>query len=107
MNLLKNVFKDFIKQIEKRGLLKYFIYDTCYYDISRKVIVEKDVHYKLTSFEVKIFEHLLKNGDRVVKYEELLDIVESNNQKSLVSMIHKINKKTPTKTHKKYKRLWV
>jgi len=97
LDQLKNVLQEFVKQIEKEGLLKYTISNNCYYDYTKKEIVEKETIYKLTSFEVKIFEFLLNNRYKVTTYEELLYILNTDNQKSLISMIYKINKKLPRK----------
>lgn len=90
---LKEILRLFINHTKKYSLLKYSISENCYYDISKKKIILKENSYALTSYEVKIFEYLLKNKSRIVKYEELLYSINSTNHKSLISIIHKVNKK--------------
>jgi len=92
---LKQVLKKYVEQVLKKGLLKQQISSNCFYDKTKKVILEKEKEYKLTAFEVKIFEFLLKNRKKVVSYDELLTILDSTNQRSLISMIHKLKKKLP------------
>jgi DNA-binding response OmpR family regulator len=87
----------FVKNIEKRSLLKYQISQTCYYDIRKRIVFDEGREYKLTSYEIKIIEYLFKRVNQVVTYDELLDILDSQNQKSLISLIYKINKKLPIK----------
>ncbi len=41
--------------------------------------------------------YLLENENKIIKYNVLLDILESNNQKSLISIIYKPNKKLSIK----------
>lgn len=94
---LKNTLKLFVSHVKKYSLLKYSISEECYYDISSKKAVLKNNSFILTSYEVKIFEYLLKNESRIIKYEELLYSINSSNHKSLISIIHKINKKFDTK----------
>ena len=86
-----------VKHIQKKGLLQYRLTDSCYYNFVTKRVIEKEKEYKLTSFEIKIFEYLLKNENKVIPYEKLLDIIETESQKSLISMIYKIQKKLPVK----------
>lgn len=92
---LKQVLKKYVEQVIKKGLLKYQITDNCFYDKTKKVVLEKEKEYKLTAFEVKIFEFLLQHRNKVVSYDELLAILNSTNQRSLISMIHKLKKKLP------------
>jgi len=94
---LKSILKRYMNELEKRGLLKYNIDENCYYDICKKEIINGDKLHKLTSYEVKLFEYFLSNQNRVIRYEELLEMLDSDNQKSLISLIHKINKKIPIK----------
>jgi len=94
---LKNVLLRFSKEIEKKNLLKFTITNTSYYDMSKKIIVDKNINYPLTSFEVKIIEYLLENENKIVRYDILLDILKSTNQKSLITIIYNINKKLPSK----------
>ncbi|MGB7403715.1 MAG: response regulator [Arcobacter sp.] len=97
LDTLKNVLNRFVKNIEKRSLLKYQISQTCYYDRRKRIIFDEGREYKLTSYEIKIIEYLFKRVNQVVTYDELLDILDSQNQKSLISLIYKINKKLPIK----------
>jgi len=90
---LKNVLKKFAEKIQDQNSFKYIINETCYYDSMQKKITLDNKEEKLTSFESKILEFLLENESKVVKYDRLLDILNSNNQKSLITMIYKINKK--------------
>lgn len=94
---LKNVLNRFVDIIEKKGLLKYQISQTCYYDRMKKIVLDDVKEYKLTSYEIKIIEYLFKRANQIVEYDELLNILDSENQKSLVSLIYKINKKLPMK----------
>lgn len=94
---LKNILLRFIQHIEKKGLLKYQLYNKSYYDFTGKKILIDEKKYPLTSYEIKIFEYLLKYENKIITYEELLYLIDSTNQKSLISMIHKINKKLPIK----------
>lgn len=97
LNDLKNILEIFVEQLQKKGLLQYQLTDSCHYSFVTKRVVEKDTEYKLTSFEIKIFEYLLKNENKVIPYEKLLDLIEAQSQKSLISMIYKIQKKIPIK----------
>lgn len=94
---LKTVLNLFVKQITKSNLLKYHLHNNCYYDMNKKIIEDEELTFKLTSFEVKILEYLLENENKIIKYNVLLDILESNNQKSLISIIYKLNKKLSIK----------
>jgi DNA-binding response OmpR family regulator len=95
LDKLQNVLKKYAQHVRKKGLLKYQITSHCFYDTTKKIILEKEKEHKLTAFEVKLFELLLKNRQKVISYDELLDILNSANQKSLISMIHKLKKKLP------------
>ncbi len=94
---LQDVLQNFITHIEKKALVSYQITSSCYYEFATKTIIDNEKRHKLTSYEVKIFEYLLKNRDKLISYEILLDMLDSTNHKSLVSIIHKINKKLPHK----------
>lgn len=97
LSQLKEILRLFTQYIKKNSLLKYLINQDCYYDISSKKIIFKNEELSLTSYEIKIFEYLLKNKSKIVSYEELLYSINSTNHKSLVSIIHKINKKFDSK----------
>jgi two-component system, OmpR family, response regulator len=97
LDILKNVLNKFVNNLEKKGLLRFQISETCYYDKVKKIIFDKQKEYLLTSYEIKIIEYLLKNINQIVKYDDLLYILDSENQKSLISLIYKINKKLPIK----------
>jgi len=94
---LKNVLKKFVQQIQTQNSFKYIITETCYYDSMQKKIVVESKEEKLTSFESKILEYLLENESKVIKYDELLNILNTDNHKSLITIIYKINKKLPFK----------
>lgn len=97
LNELQAVLKELALKVEKNALLKVQITQACFYDKVLKQIVTNDVGEQLTSYEVKVFEYLLKNQDKIVKYDQLLDILDSSSQKSLISIIYKINNKLPSK----------
>ncbi len=97
LDVLKNVLYKFVKNIEKKSLLKYQISQICYYDRTKKIVFYDGNEYKFTSYEIKIIEYLFKRENQIVNYDEILNILDSQNQKSLISLIYKINKKLPIK----------
>ncbi len=97
LNELQGVLKNLALKVEKNGLLKVEITPECFYDKTLKQIVTNDLGEQLTSYEIKVFEYLLKNQDKIVNYDQLLDILDSTSQKSLISIIYKINSKLPSK----------
>jgi two-component system, OmpR family, response regulator len=97
LNELQEVLKNLALKVEKNGLLKVQITPECFYDKTLKQIVTNDLGEQLTSYEIKVFEYLLKNQDKIVNYDQLLDILDSSSQKSLISIIYKINNKLPSK----------
>ncbi len=90
---LKDVLNKFVKNLEKKELLRYYVSDALFYDRLKKTFIEDSKEYKFTSYEIKLIEHLFKYRNQVVGYDELMYILESNNQKSLISIVYKINKK--------------
>jgi len=92
---LKTTLQNFTQLIKKNSLLKYQLTSNCYYDPAIKSIIDNDKQNKLTSYEAQILEYLLKYKGKLVSYEILLDILNSSNQRSLVSLIHKLKKKLP------------
>lgn len=100
---LKNILLEFIRLLEKNALLKYRINKNSYYHMARKIVFKDQEEIQLTSYEIKIFEYLLKNKSSVIRYDELLNIIDSENHKSLISMVHKINKKISFKLIKNIK----
>lgn len=92
---LKNVLNRFVESFEKKDFRKIKINDICHYNSDKKILFINDKQQKLTSYEIKIFEHLLKNRKKIVSYEELLNILNSQSQKSLITIIYKIKKKLP------------
>lgn len=90
---LKEVLNKFVKNLEKKELLRYYVSDALFYDRLKKTFIEDSKEYKFTSYEIKLIEHLFKYRNQVVGYDELMYILESNNQKSLISIVYKINKK--------------
>lgn len=97
INEFQEVLKKLAFKIEKSNLLKIQITQECFYDKTLKQIVTNNVGEQLTSYEIKVFEYLLKNQNKIVSYDQLLDILESSSQKSLISIIYKINNKLPSK----------
>ena len=93
LDQLKNILKKFVKHIQNTNSFKYFINEICYYDSIQKKIVVNNKEHKLTAFESKILEYLLENESKVIKYDELLNMLNTDNHKSLISIIYKINKK--------------
>lgn len=96
-NDLKKVLEECAIWMDKNGLLKAKISDDCYYDFSTKTIINKDEIITLTNYEYKILEYLLGNKNKVVSFENIFYILDSENstKKSLTSIIYKINKKLP------------
>jgi DNA-binding response OmpR family regulator len=103
LNELQEVLKKLALKVEKNALLKVQITQVCFYDKILKQIVTNNVGEQLTSYEVKVFEYLLKKQDKIVSYDQLLDILDSSSQKSLISIIYKINNKLPSKLIKNIK----
>lgn len=97
LNELQNTLQDFANRIEKETPLQCQISSNCYYNFATKSITVDEIHHQLTSYEIKVFEYLLKNRTKVLSYEMLLDILDSSSHKSLISIIHKIKKKLPLK----------
>jgi two-component system, OmpR family, response regulator len=94
---LKNVLEECAIWMHNKGLLKVEILDDCYYDFSTKTIFNKNEIITLTNYEYKILEYLLGNKNKVVSFENIFHILDSENstKKSLTSIIYKINKKLP------------
>ncbi|MDY0327962.1 MAG: response regulator [Arcobacteraceae bacterium] len=103
LNELQEVLKKLALKVEKNALLKVQITPECCYDKTLNQIIINNVGEQLTSYEVKVFEYLLKNQDKIVSYDQLLDILDSTSQKSLISIIYKINNKLPSKLIKNIK----
>jgi DNA-binding response OmpR family regulator len=103
LNELQEVLKNLALKVEKNSLLKVQITPECFYDKTLKQIVTNDVGEQFTSYEKKVFEYLLKNRGKIVSYDELLNILDSTSQKSLISIIYKINSKLPSKLIKNIK----
>jgi len=100
---LKSILHQFVKIVERKGLLRFFITDNCYYHKKTKSLYVDEKEISLTLYEIKIFEYFLANREKTIPYDELLDILETTNQKSLVSLIYKISKKLPVKCIKNIK----
>jgi len=94
---LQELLKKVALKVEKNGLLKAQITPECFYDTTTKQIVLNNTAEQLTSYEIKVFEYLLKNQNKIISYDYLLDVIDSASQKSLISIIHKINSKLPSK----------
>lgn len=95
---LKNLLEECAVWMDNNGLLKAKISDDCYYDFSTKTIFNKNEIITMTNYEYKILEYLLGNKNKVVSFENIFHILDSENstKKSLTSIIYKINKKLPT-----------
>lgn len=94
---LQAILKKVTLKFEKNSLIKVQITPECYYDKTLKHIVRNNSVQTLTSYEIKIFEYLLKNRDKIVSYDELLNLLDSTSHKSLISIIYKINSKLSVK----------
>lgn len=94
---LQEVLKKLAIKIEKNSLYKVDIANECFYDKALKQIIKNNEIQVLTSYEIKVFEYLLGYQNKVVNYDRLLDILDSTSQKSLISIIYKINSKLPSK----------
>jgi two-component system OmpR family response regulator len=91
---LKELFKNILDWMEKKSLLEYHLADNCIYSLTTKQIIKDHKIIDLTSSEYKILEYLLFNENRLIPYENLIELnSEDSNQKSLVSQIYKIKKK--------------
>ncbi len=97
LNELQEILKKLAMRVKKAGLYQIQIATNCFYDKSLKQIIKDNTTYTLTSYEIKVFEFLLQNQNKVISYEQLLDILNSTSQKSLISIIYKINNKLPSK----------
>lgn len=105
---LKNVLLECVTWLEKYNLLKINLKDNYTYDIASKTLLKEDNTVStFTSYEAKIFEHLLKNKSRVFSFDEIFYILDSEQttKKSLSSIIYKINKKLPTPLIKNIKEI--
>lgn len=93
---LKDVLDECAVWMDRHGLLKINISTDCYYIASsRTIITNENEIITLTNYEHKIFEHLLRNRNRIVLFDEIFYILdnEETNKKSLTSIVYKINKK--------------
>lgn len=97
LDKLQTVLKKVALKFEKNSSLKVQITSECYYDKTLKQIIKSNETQLLTSYEIKVFEYLLEYQNKLVNYDRLLDILDSTSQKSLVSIVYKINNKLPSK----------
>ncbi|QKF81767.1 response regulator transcription factor [Halarcobacter ebronensis] len=93
LNELKGVLNKFVKSLEKKELLRYYVTETLFYDRLKKTFIDDSKEYKFTSYEIKLIEYLFRYKNQVIKYDDLLYILESTNQKSLINSVYNINKK--------------
>ena len=96
---LKRVLLECAEWIEKHGLLQTTLSSDSYYDFATKTIVKEDSQgEKLTNYEYRIVELLLRHEKQAVSFEEILASLNNPNstKKSLISIVYKINKKLPT-----------
>ena len=95
---LKKALGDCCNWMKERNLLTLKLDENSYYDISSKAIFHNDKPTtSFTNYESKIFEYLLRNKSKVVSYDDIFYILDSqeNSKKSLTTIIYKINKKLP------------
>ena len=91
---LKELFKNILHWMKKKSLLETPLSNEKKYSFSKKQIISKDGIINLTSSEYKIIEYLILNENRLVYYQELIDLnTEDCNQNSLQTLIYKIKKK--------------
>lgn len=94
---LQEVLQKVAVRFQSNNFFQVEIAPNCFYDKILKQIVSNDTVETLTSFEIKVLEYFIKHKQKVILYEELLDILNSSSQKSLISIIYKINNKFPSK----------
>ena len=96
---LKNVLIECEEWMQKHNLLQIKLRNKCYYDLASKSLFQEDkLITAFTNYEAKIFEYLLKNRNKVLSFDDIFYMLDSEqtNKKSLTSIIYKINKKLPT-----------
>lgn len=95
---LKKVLFECEEWLKKYNLLKIELKDCCYYDIASKSLYKDEkLVTAFTNFESKIFEYLLRNKNKVISFDDIFYVLDSEdaNKKSLTSIVYKINKKLP------------
>ena len=95
---LKKALGDCCDWMKERNLLTIKLDENTNYDVSSKVLFQNNEPISsFTNFESKIFECLLRNKNKVVSYDDIFYILDSqeNSKKSLTTIIYKINKKLP------------
>lgn len=95
---LKKVLAECVEWLKKYNLLKIELKDCCYYDIASKSLYkDEELVTAFTNYESKIFEYLLKNKNKVISFDDIFYVLDSDdaNKKSLTSIVYKINKKLP------------
>ena len=90
---LQEVLQKVAARFQSNSSFQIKIAPNCFYDKILKQIITNDTVETLTSFEIKVLEYFIKHKQKVIRYEELLDILDSSSQKSLISIIYKINNK--------------
>lgn len=91
---LKKLFKNVLIWMEKKSLLEYHLGDNSIYSITTKQVINNNQTIDFTLSEHKILEYLLANENRLIPYDNLIELnSDESNQKSLVSQIYKIKKK--------------
>ncbi len=91
---LKELFKNILHWMEKKSILETPLSNEKIYSFSKKQIISDEKIINLTSSEYKILEYLILNENRLVYYQELIDLnTEDCNQNSLQTLIYKIKKK--------------
>jgi len=93
---LKRVLLEASEWMQKYRLLQTDISQNCSYNFATKMIIKDGAKSDvLTNFEYKIFEFFLRNENRVLTFDQIIDAVnnDTTTKKSLSSIIYKINKK--------------
>lgn len=91
---LKKLFSLCVEWMEKKTLLEIRFSDDVSYSYLSKKLTVKSKEITLSPSEFKILENLLLNENRLVPYDNLLELIgENSTHRSLTSQIHKLKKK--------------
>ncbi|WP_130536803.1 response regulator transcription factor [Thiomicrorhabdus indica] len=94
LDQLKSLFHKVLDWIEDKGGLEKRLSDELVYSYSTKKLINKGAIITLAPSEFKILEMLLNNENRLVCYENLMDLIGDDcTHKSLVNQVHKLKKK--------------
>ena len=89
------VLKARIKAVLKRHNISSSIisYKDYHLDINSRTVKKEEIEIPLTSTEFKILEYFFKNQKRVISRDEIMDLLETNNEKSVNVAINRLNHK--------------